>query len=269
MATQAVDTTDAISVESLVFQGDQSERSSWKFCNSTTLPRSEVVFFPSTNFIDSHHRSSSETTFLRSTLRRDAILGVTFICCSRIYSSQSTTMNKIIFTSDRLIMSVVGPGGSWKTRLIFSMLASETFHPKFEKTYYFYKEYQPLFKEISEKLDFEFVSCLNIQMIKQLENCLHVFDDSCEEIYQEKEFVKLAVAGRPRNVHCIFVKHNLFHQSKWSRTIDLNTTHIILFKSPRDLQQIDHFGRQLKRLTFFEKPTGKQHPNPTDIYWLI
>ena len=45
MATQAVDTTDAIGVESLVFQGDQSERSSWKFCNSTTLPRSEVVFF--------------------------------------------------------------------------------------------------------------------------------------------------------------------------------------------------------------------------------
>ena len=30
MSTQAVDTTDAIGVESLVFQGDQSERSSWK-----------------------------------------------------------------------------------------------------------------------------------------------------------------------------------------------------------------------------------------------
>ena len=45
MATQAVDSTDAIGVESLVFQGVQSERSSWKFCNSTSLPRSEVVFF--------------------------------------------------------------------------------------------------------------------------------------------------------------------------------------------------------------------------------
>ena len=45
MSTQAVDTTDAIGIESLVFQGDQSERSFWKFCNSTTLPRSEVVFF--------------------------------------------------------------------------------------------------------------------------------------------------------------------------------------------------------------------------------
>ena len=61
-------------------------------------------------------------------------------------------------------------------------------------------------------------------MIKNLENCLLVFDDSCEEIYQEQAFVKLAVAGRHRKLHCIFVKHNLFHQSKWSRTIDLNNT---------------------------------------------
>ena len=87
-------------------------------------------------------------------------------------------------------------------------------------------------------------------MIKKLEDCLLVFDDSCGEVYQEKEFVKLAVAGRRKKVDCIFVKHNLFHQSKWSRTIDLNTTHIILFKSPRDLQQIDHLGRQLKKVEF-------------------
>ena len=46
-----------------------------------------------------------------------------------------------------------------------------------------------------------------------------------------------------------FSSNNLFHQSKWSRTIDLNTN-VILFKSPRDLQQIDHFGRQLKQLDF-------------------
>ena len=159
-------------------------------------------------------------------------------------------MNKIIFTNDRLFMAVVGPGGSGKTRLIFSMLASQTFHPGFSKVFYFYKEYQPLFSEMEKNLNIEFVPCLDFDMIKNLEDCLLIFDDSCEEIYQEKEFVKLAVAGRHKKVHCIFVKHNLFHQSKWSRTIDLNTTHIVLFKSPRDLQQIDHFGRQLKKVEF-------------------
>ena len=145
-------------------------------------------------------------------------------------------------------MAIVGPSGSGKTRLIYSMLASPTtFSPPIEKTYYFYKEYQPLFKEMSEKLGIEFIPCLDFKMIKNLENCMLIFDDSWEEIYQEKEFVKLAVACTHKKVQCIFVKHNLFHQSKWSRTIDLNKTHVVLFKSLRDLQQIDHFGRQLEQ----------------------
>ena len=99
-------------------------------------------------------------------------------------------MNKIIFTNDRLFMSLVGPAGSGKTRLVFAM----------------------------------FVPCLDFEMIKKLENCLVVFDDSCEKIYQEKEVDKIVVAGRYKKIHCIFVKHNLFHQSKWSRTIDFNIT---------------------------------------------
>ena len=44
------------------------------------------------------------------------------------------------------------------------------------------------------------------------------------------------------------MKHNLFHQSKWSRTVDLNTTHIILFKSLRDIQQTEYLGKQLNCL---------------------
>ena len=55
----------------------------------------------------------------------------------------------------------------------------------------------------------------------------------------------LATAGRHRGIDVIYVKHNLFQQSRWSRTIDLNTSHIILFKSPRDVQQLDLLGRQL------------------------
>ena len=110
------------------------------------------------------------------------------------------------------------------------MLASPlTFKPTLGKFYYFYKENQPLFKEMQDKIeDKEFLPCLEFEMIKNLEKYLPVFDDSGEEIYQDKEFVKLAVSGRHKKVNCIFVKHNLFHQSKWSRTIDLNTTHIIL-----------------------------------------
>ena len=42
-------------------------------------------------------------------------------------------------------------------------------------------------------------------MVEKLQNYLLAFDDSWEEIYQEKEF-KIAVAGRHKNMHCFFVK---------------------------------------------------------------
>ena len=39
-----VDQVDAV-VEGNYFEKESSNKSSWKFCNQTTLPRSEVVFF--------------------------------------------------------------------------------------------------------------------------------------------------------------------------------------------------------------------------------
>ena len=51
----------------------------------------------------------------------------------------------------------------------------------------------------------------------------------------------------------IYVKHNLFHQSKWSRTIDLNTTRIVLFKSPCYVQQIGLIGQQLNNAQFLRE----------------
>ena len=89
-------------------------------------------------------------------------------------------------------------------------------------------------------------------MISELENCLLVFDNSCEEVFNDKEFSKLTTAGRHKNISVIYVKHNLFQQSKWSRTIDLYTTHIILFKSPRDIQQIVSIGQQLNNTQFLK-----------------
>ena len=86
--------------------------------------------------------------------------------------------------------------------------------------------------------------------LRNIENVLLVFDESCEEICIDNEFVKLASAGRHKGLDVVYVKHNLFQQSRWSRTIDLNTSHIILFKSPRDIQQLEHLGRQLKITKF-------------------
>ena len=63
-------------------------------------------------------------------------------------------------------------------------------------------------------------------------------DDSCEEICNSKAFVDIATAGRHRGLSTIYIKHNLFHQSKLGRDVELQNTHIVLFKSPRDVMQV-------------------------------
>ena len=146
-------------------------------------------------------------------------------------------------------MSIVRPGGCGKSELVFHMLQGNSFYPRFEKSYYFYKEFQQLFREKQGSIaGIEFIKYSGLEMTKNLSNCLLIFDDSCEETFNDKEFVKTFTSGRHRKLLVIYVKHNLFHQSKWSRTIDLNTTQIILFKSFRDIQQIEYLGKQLKCL---------------------
>ena len=72
-----------------------------------------------------------------------------------------------------------------------------------------------------------------------------IFDDSCEEICNSKAFVNNATAGRHRGLSTIYIKHNLFHQSKLGRDVELQNTHNVLFKSPRDVMQITTLSSQL------------------------
>ena len=141
-------------------------------------------------------------------------------------------MNKVIDTSTRIFMAIVGPSGSGKTELILKLLMGNTFYPKFGTVLYLYKEMQSAFSEkvSSREVKLKFMKFDGFESVRKLENVL-VFDYSCEDIYNDKEFVRLATAGRHRGIDVIYVKHNLFQQSRWSRTIDLNTSHIILFKS--------------------------------------
>ena len=90
---------------------------------------------------------------------------------------------------------------------------------------------------------------MNFELIDSLKNngtkYFFIFDDSCEEVSSSKEFVKIATAGRYRGLSTIYIKHNLFHKSTLGRDFELQTTHIALFKSPRDVMQINTLGIQL------------------------
>ena len=180
-------------------------------------------------------------------MRRNVSLVLDFIRLGWLRTTKPKNMNKVIDTSTRIFMAIVGPSGSGKTELILKLLMGNTFYPKLGTVLYLYKEMQPAFSEkvSSREVNVEFMKFDGFESVRKLENVLLVFDDSREDIYNDKEFVRLATAGNHRGIDVIYVKHNLFQQSRWSRTIDLNTSHIILFKPPLNVQQLDLLGRQL------------------------
>ena len=94
-----------------------------------------------------------------------------------------------------------------------------------------------------------FVRGVNCEFIDPLNNnctkCLLIFDDSCEEICNSKAFVDIATAGKLRGMSTIYIEHNLFHQGKLGRDVDLQNTHIVVFKSPRDVIQVTTLCTQL------------------------
>ena len=95
----------------------------------------------------------------------------------------------------------------------------------------------------------EFVQGVNFDIIDLLKNngtkYLLILDDYCEMICNSKSFVDIATAGRQRSLSTIYIKHNLFHQIKIGREVELEKTHIVLFKTPRDLMQVTTLSTQL------------------------
>ena len=83
---------------------------------------------------------------------------------------------------------------------------------------------------------------------------------------KDKRIADLFTKGSDhRNLSIISIVHNIFHQGKKMRSISLNAHYIVLFKSPRDKQQISMLARQVNRgrvrelMRSYEDATSRPH----------
>ena len=60
-----------------------------------------------------------------------------------------------------------------------------------------------------------------------------------------KKFVDIDTAGTHRGLSTIYIKHNLFHQIKHGRDVELQNTHIVHFEAPRGVMQVSTLSAQL------------------------
>ena len=88
-------------------------------------------------------------------------------------------------------MSVSGPSRSGKTDLFYQMLLKGTFNPSYNKIFYFYLHDQPKYRSFvsHNKFDIEFIKLFSFEIVNNLRDCMIVFDDTCKEIFNNKNFL--------------------------------------------------------------------------------
>ena len=94
---------------------------------------------------------------------------------------------------------------------------------------------------------------------------LIVLDHLMAQSGKDKRIADLFRKGsHHRNLSVIYIVQNIFHQGKEMRNISLNAHYIVLFKSPRDRQQISILARQVNpgRVQEFMKSYDKATSRP-------
>ena len=170
--------------------------------------------------------------------------------CSRINFTPTKTMNKLISTRNCAFISLIGPSETGMSHFIYNWLKTWNIPTKVWQNFFFYQHSQTLYNVMQKEIkNLEFLQVVNFEFIDSLKNngteYLIIFHIPCVDICNSKAFVDVATAGRHRGLSTIYIKHNLYHQSKRGREVELQNTQIVLFKSRRDVMQVTTLGAEL------------------------
>ena len=141
---------------------------------------------------------------------------------------------------------VSGPSGSGKSSLVKSIINQNLIEPKPTKVLWLYAEDQPMYRGIK---NVEFIQGIPEDLESRFDARVHnllILDDLMTQCHSDERMTRLfSVGSHHKNLSIIFIIHNLFHHGKEMRTLSLNSHYIILFKNPRDRQQISTLARQM------------------------
>lgn len=141
---------------------------------------------------------------------------------------------------------ISGPTQSGKTSWVSRLLREKEFH--FSEVphhvVWCYGEWQKAYNEIDHLVDRWHEGLPRPQDFDEGVNTLVILDDLMSEV--DDKVTKLFTKGsHHRNISLIYLVQNLFHNGKEHRTISLNTHYIVLFKNPRDANQVNNLGKQM------------------------
>lgn len=141
---------------------------------------------------------------------------------------------------------ISGPTGCGKTSLVKDILDKQLITPKPQHVLWLYAEDQPLYHTMNNVFFHRGIPEDLEERFDPSKNNLVIMDDLMTQGNSDQRITRLfSVGSSHRNLSIIFIVHNLFDKGKEMRTISLNTHYLIVFKNPRDNQQIATLARQM------------------------
>lgn len=134
--------------------------------------------------------------------------------------------------------------------------------------YYCYKEWQSNFDMLKlENPKIKFVKgIIDYEDLNENVSNLVIFDDLMKECITSENVMNIFTVGsHHKNTSTFFLTQNVFSQGKFARDISLNSNYMIIFRNPRDQQQIQTLSRQMFPQNFnfliesFSDATNKPH----------
>lgn len=141
-------------------------------------------------------------------------------------------------------MIIAAPSRGGKTHFVAKLLreSNQMIQPSPQEIYYCYTQYQPLFDSM-RGVHFH-QGMIDIETIDSSKRNLLILDDLMQEVDEnvEKMFTR---DSHHRNLSVIFLTQNLYQKNRFMRTMSLNASYIVLFRNPRDINQIGVLARQM------------------------
>ena len=139
---------------------------------------------------------------------------------------------------------ISGPTSSGKTSLVKEILEKPLVTPQY--ILWLYAEEQPLYHTLKNVTFHQGIPDDLEERFNPQYSSLLIIDDLMIQGSSDPRITRLfSVGSSHRNLSIIFIVHNLFDKGKEMRTISLNTHYLIVFKNPRDNQQIATLARQM------------------------
>lgn len=147
---------------------------------------------------------------------------------------------------------VAGPTCCGKTQFVKRLLENSDvmFDGPPQNIIWCYGMHQPAYEEMMIAIpNISFVEGLPDDLEERIDPSIRnlvIIDDLMNEVSNDKRLTNIFTKGcHHKNLSCVFILQNIFHQGKELRNISLNAHYMFLFKSPRDSSQINHLAKQM------------------------